>query len=151
MKNIETYNGGVYSSLAEVDRLISRFKHCTLPRPEWSHEAHLTVAAWHLMRYAEAEALDLVRTRIKRYNASCGIVDSETTGYHETITVTWIKLTHRLLCHTARWDTTELDLYNLVIATLGDKTLPLKYYSRERLMSVEARRRWIEPDLDELN
>lgn len=34
-----------------------------------------------------------------------------------------------------------------LIATWGDKRLPLVYYSEERLMSGTARRRWVEPDL----
>jgi hypothetical protein len=39
---------------------------------------------------------------------------------------------------------------NSLIKAHGDKTLPLKYYSRERLMSWEARTRWVEPDLSPL-
>ena len=37
-----------------------------------------------------------------------------------------------------------------LIASLGDRDLPLRYYSRERLMSVAARTGWLEPDLSPL-
>jgi hypothetical protein len=39
------------------------------------------------------------------------------------------------------------ELANSIIAALGDKALPLAYYSRERLMSWAARTGWLEPDL----
>jgi hypothetical protein len=37
-----------------------------------------------------------------------------------------------------------------LIGLLGDNRAPLDYYSPERLMSVEARRGWVEPDLTPL-
>ena len=37
-----------------------------------------------------------------------------------------------------------------MIAAIGDRTLPLRHYSRERLFSVDARRGWLAPDLEPL-
>jgi hypothetical protein len=34
-----------------------------------------------------------------------------------------------------------------LIERIGDRRLPLRYYSRERLFSAEARLGWVEPDL----
>jgi hypothetical protein len=35
----------------------------------------------------------------------------------------------------------------LLSSPLGNKECPLRYYSKERLMSAEARAGWIDPDL----
>jgi hypothetical protein len=47
-------------------------------------------------------------------------------------------------------DCTLTTLANSLIRLCGDKNLPLEYYSRERLMSREARTCWLEPDLKAL-
>jgi hypothetical protein len=39
------------------------------------------------------------------------------------------------------------ELAAALIAEHGDRGLPLRFYSRERLFSIEARPGWIEPDL----
>jgi hypothetical protein len=38
-------------------------------------------------------------------------------------------------------------LVNRVVDECADREIPYAYYSRERLMSPDARRGWIEPDL----
>src|SRR5262245_26470980 len=40
----------------EIEALARSFEAATLPRPEWTHVAHLTVALWHLRRYPRDEA-----------------------------------------------------------------------------------------------
>ncbi len=40
-----------------------------------------------------------------------------------------------------------MDAVNALLASRGQVGLPMEYYSRERLLSREARARWIEPDL----
>jgi len=37
---------------------------------------------------------------------------------------------------------------NALYEELGDRELPFRYYSRDRLWSIEARTRWVEPDLE---
>src|SRR5687768_10071242 len=62
------------------------FLACNLPKVEWTHEAHLATCAWLVL-----ERPDVVPERdlpglIRRYNESVGGVNSDTEGYHETIT-----------------------------------------------------------------
>ncbi|MFN2428151.1 MAG: hypothetical protein ABR587_17085, partial [Candidatus Binatia bacterium] len=42
------------------------------------------------------------------------------------------------------------ELAEKLILTYGDKSRPLCHWSKDRLMSVEARRGWLEPDLARL-
>lgn len=139
----------LYRTSAEVLRLVREFEECILPRAEWTHYAHLTVGLWYLLRHDKAAATRLIRYRIKRYNKACGIETTRTSGYHETITLFYVWAISKFLAHANR-DCTLAALANLLVNDCGDKNLPLAYYSRERLMSWEARTRWVEPDVKAL-
>lgn len=135
-----------YQSVSEIESLIAAFESCTLPRSEWNHHAHLIVALWYLTRYEEAEAVNKVRSRIQFYNSANSIKTTLDSGYHETITIFWLKVVSRYLLY-APEQISILDIANKLIDIYGDNGLPLQYYSRDRLMSWEARISWVEPDL----
>ncbi|MGB9180155.1 MAG: hypothetical protein WCB68_13065 [Pyrinomonadaceae bacterium] len=139
-----------YTSYAEVERLVREFELCRLPRAKWTHHAHLTVALWYLMRHTEAEATVLIRDRIKLYNKACGVETTPTSGYHETITLFYIHAISRYLSN-ANKDCSFTSLLSGLIETCGNKNFPLEYYSRDRLMSWEARTEWVKPDLKNFN
>lgn len=139
-----------YRTSADVLRLVNEFEACSLPRAEWTHPAHLVVALWYLLRHDEAKAIRLIRDGIRRYNEASGIRQTKTGGYHETITLFYIKVIGKFLS-TASPDCALMMLVNSLLSTCEDKNLPLEYYSRERLMSWEARTAWLEPDLRSLD
>jgi hypothetical protein len=120
---------------------------CTLTRPEWTHEAHLAACL-----YIVAERPDIVAERdlphlIRRFNESVGGVNSDTEGYHETITQVYIRAVRGFLARTDA-DLPLVEKVNaLLLAEEGRRDWPLRFYSAERLFSVEARRGWVEPDL----
>lgn len=139
-----------YRTSAEVLRLVREFEACTLPRAEWTHHAHLTIGLWYLLRHDRKTATRLIRDRIKRYNKACGVETTPTSGYHETITLFYVWAIGKFLAHANR-DCTLAALANLLVNACGDKNLPLAYYSRERLMSWDARTRWLAPDVKTLD
>jgi hypothetical protein len=129
-----------------TEELIEAFLACTLPKAEWTHQAHLRVGLWHLLRHTAEEALALLRVRIQTYNVSSGVANTDHSGYHETITRFYVGVIDQFLRSADRSqgiDPLAVDL----IRRHGEKDLPLRYYSRERLFSVLARRQWVEPDL----
>jgi len=65
---------------------------CTLPKAEWTHEAHLRVGLWHVLSFPEATALDLLRERIRAYNLAIGGINNDSGGYHETLTAFYVRL-----------------------------------------------------------
>ena len=134
-----------YRDADEIAALVSAFTDATLPRAAWTHAAHLTVALWYLLRHDAPEATNLIRAGILRYNAAHGIETTPTTGYHETLTLFWIRCVREHLAEHAN-DATLLALANGLVARY-DKNTPLKYYTRERLFSPEARAGWVEPDI----
>lgn len=133
-----------------VERLVREFEACTLAGERWTHEAHLTVAMWYLMRHPDAEATRLIRERIQRYNESRGVEMTKDSGYHETITLFYIRAIRRYLA-SAGGARTFAELLDGLIAACGARNFPFEYYSRERLLSWEARTNWLEPDLKSLD
>jgi hypothetical protein len=136
-----------YGTIGEIEALVGGFESRTLPLARWSHQAHLTVGIWYLMRMTAAAATPLIRDGIKRYNASQGVPNSDTRGYHETITRFYIWSIGKFL-DLAGPAGSLVDLTNRLIASEhGSKQYPFRYYSRDRLLSVAARHGWVEPDL----
>jgi len=118
----------------------------TLPKAEWTHEAHLAACTWLLMErpdiHPEADLPDIIRS----YNVAVGGVNDDTQGYHETLTQLYIRAVRSHLTEHG-----EDDLLGTVNALLASpralRSWPLIHYSRELLFSVPARRGWVEPDL----
>jgi hypothetical protein len=148
--SILTLESAAYRTTEEILAVVRGFEDCTLPRENWTHAAHLTVALWHLLQFDWPEAVARVRRGIKRYNAAHGIHTTPTGGYHETLTIFWLRRV-RLFLEDGRNEARSLvSLANDLIAT-ADKNLPLAFYTRERLFSTEARADWVEPDLMSLD
>lgn len=122
------------------------FEKCTLPYADWNHRAHLSVAFHYLARFSEGEATARIRSGIQAYNASQGIEQTETGGYHDSLTIFFAQLIREFLA-TAPPVATVGDLLEELCSSCSDRALPLRFYSRQRLMSREARFGWLEPDL----
>jgi hypothetical protein len=145
-----TLEAKTFRTSEEMFELLRRFEDCTLPREGWTHAAHLTVALWHLLQYDWPEAVARVRAGIKRYNAAHGIRTTPTGGYHETLTIFWLRAVRAYLDAERNEARALVHLANELAAT-HDKGLPLSYYTRDRLFSPEARAAWVEPDLRPLD
>ena len=135
-----------FTTLEEIERFVVAFENCTLPREEWTHRAHLTMATWYLFKHPAAVATPLIRSGILKINAAVNIVSDADHGYHETITQFYVGVIGHHLSRDGH-DGSVLSAVNSLLAARGHKELPFEYYSRERLMSREARARWVEPDL----
>jgi len=129
-----------------TDELASGFIDLSLPKSEWTHQAHLRVGLWHAMRHSPAETLDLLRNRISAFNAAKGGENTASAGYHETITRFYVHVIGLFLASVDASRPID-ELERELIGLYGDKELPLRYYSKERLLSTEARLGWVAPDL----
>lgn len=129
-----------------VEQTAKRFCALTLTKPEWTHYAHLRVGLWHLLNYPAADALIRMRSGIRALNEIHGVANTDTGGYHESITRFYLWQIGTFLDANDR-KRPEDDLAVELILEYGDKDLPLRYWSNARLMSREARLGWVEPDL----
>ena len=140
------YRPRTFKSDAEIERIGEGLLARALPRSEWTHEAHLAATTWLLTRRADVDTDAELPGIIRCYNESVGGVNSDSEGYHETITRVFLRGVRLFL-----EGGTDVPLYELVNELLrspmGRREWPLRFYSRERLFSVEARRNFIAPDL----
>ncbi|HTG63511.1 MAG TPA: hypothetical protein VL917_02460 [Sphingomicrobium sp.] len=118
-----------------------------LPREEWTHEAHLATTTYLILNHPQIDLDAELPGLIRRYNESVGGVNDDTQGYHETITRAYLRGV-RLFLEEADTVRPIHELVNeLLMSPMGRRDWPLRFWSKERLMSVEARRGWVAPDL----
>jgi GNAT superfamily N-acetyltransferase len=126
------------------EALWGAFAHRTLLAPEWSHRSHLRVAYLHLSRWNLDESHLRMRVGIIRLNASHGLEETATRGYHETMTRLWLTL---VVLARGGGSFASSDAFLSAHPELLDKELPFRFYTRERLLSVEARATFVAPDV----
>ena len=126
----------------------------SLPKAEWTHAAHFALALWRLRHQPDAAAPDVMRETIRAYNDATGTVNSDSSGYHHTITIASLRGAAAQLA--AEEDTADTAtplhtvLDTLMASPLGQSGWLLEYWSKERLFSPDARRAWVGPDLKPL-
>ena len=119
---------------------------CTLPREAWTHEAHLGACLWLLSERTDIDVDAQIGTIIRRFNESVGGLNDDTQGYHDSITRAYVAGVRLFLSET---EETELAarVNAMLRSDVGRRDWPLRFYSRDLLFSVAARRRFVDPDL----
>jgi hypothetical protein len=130
---------------AEIDYLARGLIHRSLPKSEWTHAAHFAAALW-LLKRGGLPAMGEMAPLIIAYNEATGVANTETSGYHETITLASLRAAHAWLLK--RPDAPlHVVLGELLATSLGRSDWLLTYWSKPLLFSVAARKAWVEPDL----
>jgi hypothetical protein len=132
---------------AEIEHIGEGMIARTLPRAEWTHEAHLATTTYLLTRRPDIDIDNALPGLIRAYNESVGGVNSDSEGYHETITRVFL---HGVRLFLAEADPNEPlhELVNeLLLSPMGRRDWPLRFYSPARLFSKEARKLFIAPDI----
>src|SRR4029453_10784439 len=114
---------------------------------DWTHEAHLGATTYLILKRPDIDLDRELPGIIRRFNESVGGVNSDTEGYHETITRTFLHGVRLFLADAGAADPLDELVNELLLSPMGRRDWPLRFYSRERLFSVEARRHSIAPDL----
>lgn len=130
----------------EIDEFLAAFEAGTLPKVRWTHAAHLLTGACYVHALGEAAAIDKMRLCVRRYNVAIGGQNTDTSGYHETITIAWIKLVAALLRESQPIGRAAFAA--LAVARFErDRNILRRYYDFDLVNSVEARRSWVPPTL----
>lgn len=137
----------LFASDAEIERIGEGLVARTLPRSDWTHEAHLAATTYLLLRRADIDLDSELPGIIRAYNESVGGVNSDTEGYHETITRTFLHGVSLFLAEANLREPLHELVNQLLLSPMGKRDWPLRFYSPERLFSVEARREFVRPDL----
>ncbi|SNS71741.1 hypothetical protein [Sphingopyxis indica] len=119
---------------------------CSLPRAAWTHEAHLAACLWLLTERPDIDVDARIASLICAFNESVGGVNDDTQGYHDSITRAYVAGVRLFLSETRETGLTAR-VNALLRSEMGRRDWPLRFYSRELLFSVPARRGFVEPDL----
>jgi hypothetical protein len=116
----------------------------TLPKASWTHAAHFASALWLL--HSGVECFREMPRMIRAYNEVTGVANTDTSGYHETITMASLRAARAFLSEIPARPLFET-CNALLASPLGETKWLLAYWSRPLLFSIEARRVWIDADL----
>ena len=137
------------TSLAgQVDdrEFLARFEAAAIPSAEWMHRDHVRMAFLYLADRPFDTALEAIRTGIQQLNRANCVPEGPKTGYHETVTVAWARIVAATIeAHGSLSSSSAafLDENPHLLA----KTLLRLYYTRDRILSAEAKAVFVTPDL----
>ena len=141
------YSPRLFNDDAEIVRIGEGLLARTLPRADWTHEAHLAATTYLLTRRPDIDLDRELPGIIRGYNESVGAVNSDSEGYHETITQVFLHGARLFLAEADEADPLHELVNELLLSPMGRRDWPLRFYTPERLFSVEARREFIPPDI----
>ena len=98
------YHPRLFHSDAEIEHIGEGLLARTLPREEWTHEAHVAATTWLLLKRPDIDIDQELPGIIRRYNESVGGVNSDSEGYHDTITRAYL---HGIRLFLSEADTAE--------------------------------------------
>ena len=132
----------------EIDRIARGVIDRTLPKAEWTHAAHFAAALWLIAQHSD-KAQRVMPGLIRAYNEATGTPNTDTSGYHETITLASLRAA-RSVMRAHEGAALSSVLAALMASEFGRSGWPLAYWRKETLFSAEARRVWVEPDVQGL-
>jgi len=131
---------------AEISHIYDGFKALTLPKDEWTHEAHLVTALSLLFDHGLTTAEAIMPDMIRNYNTSRGGINSTTDGYHHTITIFYLRVIEKFRNKNMGLEFGEL-ASRLLSSRIAEPYFTLNYFSKEHLFTPEARLGLVEPDI----
>ena len=135
---------------AAIRRIGEGLLACTLPKADWTHEAHIAATCWLLRDRPDVDVDASIGGFIRRYNEAVGGVNDDTSGYHATITRSFVAGVRSYLAFASPEASLTVTVNTLLLRAEGQRDWPLRFYSRARLLSVAARRDFVAPDLASL-
>jgi hypothetical protein len=132
--------GGDDHLAAMADEVAEMMLARTLAKSRWTHEAHLLACVSLVRRFGAAQALDVLRQAIPTYNESTGVANTDTDGYHDTLTVYYVWAVAQLLA-------TGCDTTSVLHDPITDRGAALVWWDKPTLFSPIARRQFVAPTL----
>ena len=140
------YSPRLFTSDAEIIHLAEGLIARSLAKEEWTHEAHLGATTYLLLKRPDIDLDSELPDLIRRFNESVGGVNSDTEGYHETITRAYLRGIRLFLKEADTSDPLHELVNELLLSPMGRRDWPLRFWSKDRLMSPQARLSFVEPD-----
>lgn len=132
----------IFYPIEEAEKLVARFMDCTLPGDEWDHGGHLVMGLYMHAKHGDAAYAE-IKKHLLQYVKSLG-----KDGYHETMTRFWlwaIRHFRKEIKDGLTWTQSNLD--DLIFDDhLTRRNLWQDYYSKELMMSEQAKKEFVAPD-----
>lgn len=141
------YRPRLFNNDADIIHVGEGLLSCTLPKVEWTHEAHLAASLWIERDCPHIDSVCDMAGIISSYNVAVGGVNDDTQGYHDTITRVYVEAVRLHLTQRGTAESLVDSVNSLLLSPMGRRDLPLRFYSAELLFSVAARRKFIDPDV----
>lgn len=135
----------MFADIAEITHIGEGLITATLPKAQWTHAAHVAAAAHIIAARPDLDAETTMPGLIRRYNVATGGVNSDTMGYHHSITLASLAAVRAGLALAPAGDLAA-QVNWLLAGMLGDKYWPERFWTRETLFCVQARVHWVAPD-----
>ena len=132
-----------------IIRTAERFMARTLPKSEWTHEAHFAVALY-LVDHAAYDPFVCMPDMIRAYNVATGASNTESEGYHETITFASLSAATHIAGTIPSTKGLHTALETLMHSKYGRSDWLLEHWTKTCLFSSAARKDWVPPDLSPL-
>lgn len=124
------------------------FKHqvesCQFSAADFDHKAHIRLAYIYLTENKTDQAVHLMRNTLISLLIHAGIDPSQ--KYHETLTAAWVLAVNHFMNRSDYCQSTNDLIENN--PTLLNSKIMMTHYSAKLLFSDEARKAFIEPNLD---
>jgi hypothetical protein len=130
------------------DEFAQQFESRSFPFEQWQHRAHVKLAYIYFVRFDFDAACVKLRDGIRAYNAANNVPNEPTRGYHETITVFWLRIIQMTVQEYGSRATA--DEFFESHPQLSQKKIHRLFYSADLLMSARAKAEFVEPDLTAL-
>ena len=133
------------AAVLDDQTFLRQFEAGTFPLNQWHHREHIKIAYLYLCAHPFEVAIERMRTGIRALNAAHRVPDELTRGYHETMTQAWMRLVEVTICEYG--PAGSADEFFELNPQLAEKKVLRLFYSRERIMSAEAKAKFVEPNL----
>lgn len=131
-------------SPAIFSRFVAEWQAGTLAPARWTHAAHVAVAAHVAFLDPAGEAYATMRAGILHFNQCVGVQNTETSGYHETLTRFWSGTISRFVSE-GRF-ATSFDAACAAVQEYGnDRDFFRAHYDFDVLKDRHARFTWVPP------
>ena len=138
-----------FTSDDEIRRIGGGLIDRTLPKSEWTHAGHFAAAVC-LLADPRINAPRDMPAMIRAYNQATGVANTDTGGYHETITLASLRAAASVCASHPSNTPLHIIVNAIMCGDFGKPGWLLAYWSKDILFSPLARKTWVEPDLQPL-
>jgi ribosomal protein S18 acetylase RimI-like enzyme len=147
--NISASSPPIRLSESELDELVAAFDQQRLPKTAWTQAAHLRVGCCCVLARGETAAVDQLRRGIRMLNESHGVRNSDSNGFHETLTRFWAALLARTLQEYAVLQPcrSRADAVQAAVELYYDRACIVDdFWTFDVIRSTQCRHEWHPPD-----